>query len=103
MMILQTNYNNYYYTYYQRWLSDVKTVCDDLNGLGIYECNLVKHERIANNVYKVTYQNKYSPEKEIVIILNYQKIAYSTSEYQAEANSYKVIKTYMTSETKKGE
>lgn len=101
--LLQTNYNNYYYTYYQRWLSDVKTVCDDLNGLGIYECNLVKHERIANNVYKVTYQNKYSPEKEIVIILNYQKIAYSTSEYQAEANSYKVIKTYMTSETKKGE
>ena len=82
---------------------NVKAGFDDLNGLGIYECNLVKHERIANNVYKVTYQNKYSPEKEIVIILNYQKIAYSTSEYQAEANSYKVIKTYMTSETKKGE
>ena len=47
--------------------------------------------------------NPEAPEKEIVIILNYQKIAYSTSEYQAEANSYKVIKTYMTSETKKGE
>lgn len=101
--LLQTNYNNYYYTYYQRWLSDVKTVCDDLNGLGIYECNLVKHERVANNVYKVTYQSKFSPEKEIVIVLNYQNIAYSTSEYQVEANSYKVIKTYMTSETKKGE
>ena len=23
--LLQTNYNNYYYTYYQRWLSDVKS------------------------------------------------------------------------------
>lgn len=101
--LLQTDYNNYYYTYYERWLSDVKTVCDDLNALGIYECNLVKHERVANNVYKVTYQNKYSPDKEIVIILNYQKVTYTTSEYQVEPNGYKVIKTYMTSETKKGE
>lgn len=85
--LLQTDYNKYYYTYYERWLEDVKTVCNTLNDLGIYGAKLVAHERLANNVYKVTYQDKADSSKQIQIILNYQRMPWE----DIEANSYKVL------------
>ncbi len=96
--LLQTDYNNYYYTYYQRWLSDVSNICKELNELYIYECNLVKHERIDNNVYKVVYQNKLDENKVIEIVLNYQRIPWveqvDGTVVEVEANSYKIVKSY---------
>lgn len=96
--LLQTDYNNYYYTYYERWLSDVASVCDELNSTGIYECNLIEHQRLDSNVYKVIYSNKTNPSQQIEIVLNYQRIPWTTTingnTISVEAKSYLVINTY---------
>lgn len=90
--LLQTDYNYYYYTLYSRWLEDVKTICTELDSLGIYGCTLVKHEHLATDVYKVTYQNDVET---IEIILNYQRIAWSNGDAEnpitVPAKSYKVL------------
>lgn len=96
--LVQTDYNNYYYTFYERWMDDVKKTCDELNGIKIYECNLLKHERLDDNVFKVTYQNKTDATKQIEIVLNYQRIPWSDTvnglPIDVEAKSYKVLSTY---------
>lgn len=86
--LLQTDYNTYYFTLYSRWLEDVKTICDELNELGIYNCKLVQHERLANEVYKVTYQNDVET---IEIVLNYQRVAWTDGELVVPAKSYKKV------------
>ncbi|MCM1260895.1 MAG: DUF5696 domain-containing protein [Prevotella sp.] len=86
--LLQTDYNTYYYTLYTRWLDDVKTAVKTLNSLGIYNCRLVNHQRLDNNVYKVTYANDI---EEIEIILNYQRVAWTDGNYIVPAKSYQVI------------
>lgn len=83
--LLQTDYNNYYYTLYSRWLDDVKTICNDLNNLGIYSARLVEHTRLGNEVYKVTYQNNV---EKIEIIVNYQRIAWTDGTINVPAKSY---------------
>ncbi len=88
--LLQTTYNNYYYTLYSRWLGDVEKVCAELNSLGIYNAKLVKHERLSNDVYKVTYQNNVET---IEIILNYQRVAWSDGTITIPAKSYQKIDT----------
>lgn len=96
--LLQTDYNYYYYTYYERWLSDVNRICKELNDLGIYECNLIQHTRLDNNVYKVVYQNKTNPNQKIEIVLNYQRIPWTNTvdglPVEVEAKSYKIVNTY---------
>ena len=84
--LLQTDYNNYYYTLYSRWLEDVKKVFDELNTLGIYNGRLISHERLSNDVYKVTYQT--TDGYTIQIILNYQRIAWTDGTYNVPAKSY---------------
>ena len=88
--LLQTDYNTYYYTLYSRWLTDVKTVCDELNLLGIYNGRLVNHERIENDVYKVTYQTLDGNDY-IEIILNYRRTVWDDGTYSVPAKSYKVL------------
>lgn len=98
--LLQTDYNNYYYTYYERWLSDVTSICKELNATGIYECNFVSHQRIDNNVYKVIYRNKTNPSQQIEIVLNYQRIPWTGivngNVVSVETKSYSIINTYKT-------
>lgn len=96
--LLQTDYNKYYYTYYERWLSDVDLVCKELNSIGIYECNLIEHQKLDNNVYKVTYRNKTNPTQQIEIVLNYQRIPWTKTingnTISVEAKSYLVVNSY---------
>ena len=73
--LIQTNYNTYYYTYYSRWLQDVENCYNQLEGLGIYDCELTAHERLDNNVYRVTYTNETG--KVVKIILNYQRTTWT--------------------------
>ena len=88
--LLQTNYNNYYYTYYSRWLTDVKTVFDELNSIGIYNARLINHEKLSNDVYKVTYESldDYSL---IEVVLNYQRTPWTDGVNTVEAKNYLVI------------
>ena len=88
--LLQTDYNTYYYTLYSRWLTDVKKVCNELDSLGIYNARLVSHERLGNDVYKVTYQTLDGNDT-IEIILNYQRTAWTDGVNTVSAKSYSVI------------
>jgi len=86
-----TDYNSYYYTLYTRWLSDVENICDTLNELNIYSCRLAKHERLDENVYKVTYMNDTTATK-IEIVLNYQRINWTYENgVVIPAKSYKIV------------
>ena len=89
--LLLTDYNSYYYTLYTRWMDDVETICDTLNSLNIYAGRLAKHERLDENVYKVTYINENDMTK-IEIVLNYQRTSWT---YEGgiliPAKSYKVV------------
>lgn len=66
--LIQTDYKYYYYTQYSKWTQDVFEVTNVVDEIGIHECQLMSHERVANNVYKVTYVGDAS---NIEIILNY--------------------------------
>lgn len=88
--LLQTDYNSYYYTLYSRWLGDVKTVSDELNSLGIYNARLVNHERLVNEVYKVTYETLDGSDT-IEIILNYQRTSWTDGINTVPAKSYMVV------------
>ncbi len=96
--LVQTDYNNYYYTFYERWIDDVRKICNELNDSKIYECSLVKHEKIDDNVFRVVYQNKTDATKQIEIILNYQRIPWlgqiNGVPTEVEAKSYKILSTY---------
>ena len=75
--LLQTDYNYYYYTLYTDWLETVKEVYDDLNGLGIYNGELVSHECVSTNIFKVTYA---TPNGDVVIYLNYTRNNYTATD-----------------------
>lgn len=74
--LLQTDYNTYYYTLYKNWFKDVETMNEELTNLGIYDGRLVSHEKVSNEVYKVTY--KTTSGSDIVIYLNYTRNNYTT-------------------------
>jgi hypothetical protein len=60
-----TPYNYYFSTHYNIWLGSIEGTVKELDELGIHEGSLVNHEKIENNVYKVTYSTG------LEIILNY--------------------------------
>ncbi|MBQ8292893.1 MAG: hypothetical protein IJX78_03680 [Bacilli bacterium] len=70
--LIQTDYKYYYYTQYSKWTEDVFEIVDVVDEIGIHECQLMSHERVANNTYKVTYTNGAT---NIEIILNYSDAA----------------------------
>lgn len=65
--LIQTDYKNYYYTQYSKWSQDVADMLEVIDEIGIHGGELTSHERIANNVYRVTYKGATNVE----IILNY--------------------------------
>ena len=71
--LLQTDYNTYYYTMYTDWIATVSEVYGKLVELGIYGGELVSHECVATNVYKVTYR---TAKDDIVVYLNYTRNTY---------------------------
>lgn len=84
--LLQTDYNTYYYTLYTDWLTDIKSIYDELDNLGIYKLELTNHERLDNNVYKVTYSDVSTS---ISIILNYTRNPYTV--YEADGVTVKQV------------
>lgn len=84
--LLQTDYNTYYYTLYTDWLTDIKSIYDELDSLGIYALELTGHERLDNNVYKVTYSDGGTS---ISIILNYTRNPYTV--YESDGTTVKQV------------
>lgn len=82
-ILLNTNYNQYFYTYYKNWTSEIASMAAKLDELGIHGGRLINHEIIDSNVVKVTYSNG------IEIIVNnslndfvYQGILIQSNRYQ---------------------
>ena len=71
--LLQTDYNYYYYTLYTDWIDDVTKVYNELNDLGIYDGELIAHEYLSSNIYKVTYRTSTG---DVQIYLNYTRTDY---------------------------
>ena len=86
--LLNTDYNTYFYTTYTEWLSDVEKVYDVIDGSGISRCELVEHEVLGENIYRVTYKNNIET---IVILLNYTRVSVNVDGYIVEPKSYKII------------
>jgi hypothetical protein len=63
--LMETDYNNYYYTQYEKWLQDVRDIMDTLNSLGIHQGELESHAQLEPGVFDVKYSNG------VEIILNY--------------------------------
>ena len=86
--LLQTDYNNYYYTMYTDWIETVEEVYKRLVELGIYGGELVSHEYVAANVYKVTYK---TAKEDIVVYLNYTRNYYYAADgTEVPPKSYKL-------------
>ena len=82
--LIQTDYKNFYYTQYSKWSQDVADMLEVIDEIGIHGGELTSHERIANNVYRVTYKGATNVE----IILNYSDAAVNVEGKLVAAKSY---------------
>ncbi|HHW79484.1 MAG TPA: hypothetical protein GX742_01630 [Acholeplasmataceae bacterium] len=64
--LLNTEHNIYMSTEYTNWLYIIAKHNNVMESLGLYESNIVDHERLLTNVYKTTYSNG------VEIITNYR-------------------------------
>ena len=69
-VLLDTEYTEYYNSYYVNWKDKISYMVNTLNEIGIYNSRLVSHEFLSDNVVKVTYSNG------LTIIINYDNDNY---------------------------
>lgn len=86
-VLLDTNYNYLYGTYYINWKYKIISLNKQLNEIGIYESRLVNHEFITDNVVKVQYENG------LTIIINFDDATYQdrASGLAIAANWYIIV------------
>ncbi|RLD44505.1 MAG: hypothetical protein DRI86_07335 [Bacteroidetes bacterium] len=82
----ETEFNYYFSTQYTNWIDRIELQVNQLDELGIHDGYLVGHERVGNNVFKVTYSNGL----EILINYNLNQVD-DVLGYDLPAMSYKVI------------
>jgi len=85
--LLETEYSNYYSTFYEYWLETLQSTYNQLDGLAIYGETLVDHEILTGD--GLVSMSTYSNGKKIVF--NYRDYTYSSNDYQVAANSYYVV------------
>ncbi len=66
--LIQTDYNYYYYTQYSKWMQDVEDLTGIINNIGIHGKELMSHELVGNNTYRVIYENDV---ERVTIYFNY--------------------------------
>ncbi len=82
----ETEFNYYFSTQYTNWLDRIEDQVKELDEIGVHEGYLVGHERVANNVVKVTYSTG------LEILINYNLIQVNdVLGYDVPAMSYLVI------------
>ena len=68
-ILLETDYTQYYQAYYNNWKDTIINFNNVIDGIGIHNCYLTKHENV-NGLSRVTYTNKTNPAQEIVLVIN---------------------------------
>jgi hypothetical protein len=63
--LLNTEYNYYMATDYRNWLDTIESQVKELDAIGIHNGTLINHERVSQNVYRVTYSHG------LTILINY--------------------------------
>ncbi len=81
-----TKFNYYFSTEYSNWIEIIDNQIDEMNELGIHKGYLTGHERLRNNVFKITYSHG------LEIIINYNLVqATDVLGYDIPAMDYLVI------------
>lgn len=59
VVLINTEYTNYFSTHYINWLDEIKRVYTDLEELGIYEAKIIDHKVLSSDglIVKVAYDN----------------------------------------------
>ena len=68
-ILLETDYTQYYQAYYNNWKDTIINFNSVIDGIGIHNCYLTKHENV-NGLSRVTYTNKTNPAQEIILVIN---------------------------------
>lgn len=66
--LLETDYTEYYQAYYKNWKNTIISFAQEMDKLGIHQCVLESHEFVADNLAKVTYRNKTTSEKLVLLV-----------------------------------
>ncbi len=85
-VLLTTDYNQYYYTEYSKWLDSVEAVYDAYEEAGIEGLRLVEHEYIEDEVFRVTYSNE-AGTKVVSLLINYSQVNYTDHETGISVNA----------------
>ena len=91
-VLLTTEYNNYYYTEYSKWLEDVEAVYNAYHKAGIEGLRLVQHQYIEQNVSRVTYRSD-NGKVEVQILINNAPTSYydPVTGISVQAYDFKVL------------
>lgn len=86
-VLLDTQYTEYYNSYYTNWKENIIYMNDLLNSTGIYESYLVSHKYLTDNVVEVKYNNG------LTIIINYDSENYydETTGYGVRSNWFAIV------------
>ncbi len=83
--LLNTEYNYFMSTQYQNWLNVIENQVKEMDQLGIHQGYLINHERMASNVYRVTYSHG------LVLMINYNLSPVTVNATTIPALDYVVI------------
>lgn len=86
--LMYTDYNTLYSSTYDAWLEEAASIYKDFNKnlTEVRNAYMVSHEEVAENVYKVTYDNGYA------VYVNYNKENVTVDGETVEAEAYIVVK-----------
>jgi len=83
--LLNTEYNYFMATHYENWINVIEDQVKEMDDLGIHQGYLINHERLANNVYRVTYSHG------LVLVINYNLSPMTVNSITIPAMDYVVI------------
>jgi len=83
--LIDTDFNYYMSTHYENWLDSMEENVSIVNSLGIHKGTLTGHERLQNNVYKVTYSHG------LEFVINYNLNPRYVDSYTIDGMSYLIL------------
>lgn len=86
--LMYTDYNTLYSSTYSAWLEEAASIYKEFNEnlTEVRNAYMVDHTEVANNVFKVTYNNGYS------VYVNYNEESVTVDGTTIDAESYTVVK-----------